>query len=158
MSYKLENVSTYKDLTLLIKTGEDVKAELEKSIENIESFLRQIEGPKAFKSKTSYNDYDTIQGERDTQESKGTTKLNKELERLENMLKLQIQNLESYYNIKKMLDECANEVTSVPVKVSILRKLGMSQEEVAELVDKHVNTIQRMEKREREKVTIELNK
>ncbi|MBX4259760.1 helix-turn-helix transcriptional regulator (plasmid) [Clostridium estertheticum] len=155
---KVGNVSSYRDLTLLIKTGETVKAELENSIEDIESYLRQIEGPKGLKKKTSYNDYDTIQGERDTFESKGTTKLNEELERLNSMLKLQNQNLERYYNIKKKLNECADEVTSIPVKVSMLRRMGMSQEEVAELVDKHVNTIQRYEKRERENVTIELNK
>ncbi|MBX4266566.1 helix-turn-helix domain-containing protein [Clostridium estertheticum] len=155
---KVGNVSSYRDLTLLIKTGENVKAELEESIENIESYLRQIEGPKGLKKKTSYNDYDTIQGERETTESVGTTKLNEELERLNSMLKLQNQILERYYNIKKELNKCADEVTSIPVKVSMLRRMGMSQEEVAELVDKHVNTIQRYEKRERKKAISELNK
>ena len=77
---KVGNVSSYSDLTLLIKTGEIVKTELEKVIEEIESYLRKIEGPKGLKKKTSYNDYDTINGEQDTFESVGTTKLNKELE------------------------------------------------------------------------------
>ena len=147
---KVGNVSSYSDLILLIKTGETIKNELENSIEDIENYLRQIEGPKGYKKKTSYNDYDTIMGERDITESLGTTKLNEELERLENLLDLQIKNLERYCIIKKELDECANKITDVTVKVSMLRKLGMSQEKVAELVERHVNTIQRMDKKERE--------
>ena len=147
---KVGNVSSYSDLTLLIKTGEIVKTELEKAIEDIESFMRKIEGPKGLKKKTSYNDYDTIQGERDTSESIGTTKLNKELSHLEGLLKLQNTNLEHYYIIKSELDECANKVTNVTVKVSMLRKLGMTQERVAELVERNTRTIQRMDKRERE--------
>lgn len=150
---KVENVSTYQDLTLLIKTGENVKADLENSIEDIESYLRQIEGPKGLKKKTSYTDYDTINGERDTHESIGTTKLNKELKRLEGMLSLENKNLTRYYNIRSELDDCFNKVTDVTVKVSILRKLGMSQEKVAELVEKGIRTIQRMDKKERESTT-----
>jgi len=147
---KIGNVSSYSDLTLLIKTGETVKAELENSIEEIESYLRKIEGPKGLKKKTSYNDYDTINGEQDTFESVGTTKLNKELERLEDLLTLQNKNLERYYTIKKELDDCANKVTNVTVKVSMLRKLGMSQEKVAELVERNVRTVRRMEKRQKD--------
>ena len=147
---KVGNVSSYNDLTLLIKTGETVKAELENSIEDINNFMRKIEGPKGLKKKTSYNDYDTIMGERDTTESVGTTKLNEELERLENLLKLQNKNLERYYIIKSELDECANKVTNVTIKVSMLRKLGLSQDEVSEIVEKSIRTIQRMDKKEKE--------
>ena len=147
----MNEINSYKDLTLLISTGEKVKKELEDSIEDIESYFRRIEGPKGLKHKTSYEDYDTIQGERDTNLSVGYGKLLEEVHRLESMLYLQECNLERYYKIKKEIDHCANEVTDVTVKVSLLRKLGMSQENVSELVSKSVKTIQRYDKAERER-------
>jgi len=147
----VENINSYKDLTLLISTGEKVKKELENSIEDIESYFRRIEGPKGLKHKTSYEDYDTIQGERSNDFSIGYGKLLEELHRLESMLYLQECNLERYYKIKGVMDECVNEVTNVNVKVSMLRRLGMTQEQVSELVSKSVKTIQRYDKAERER-------
>ena len=147
----VDNISSYKDLTLLIATGERVKRELEDNIEDIQAYFRQIEGPKGLKHKTSYNDYDTIQGERDTNESIGYGRLLNEIHRLESMIVLEDSKLERYYKIKKELDTCANEVTNVNVKVSMLRRLGMTQEQVSELVSKSVKTIQRYDKAERER-------
>lgn len=147
----MENINSYKDLTLLINTGEKVKKELENSIEDIQSYFRKIEGAKGYKTKTSYNDYDSIQGEKDTSESIGYGKLLEELHRLESMLYLKKCNLERYYRIKKFMDHCTNEVTDVTVKVSMLRQMGMSQENVSELVNKSVTTIQRYDKKERER-------
>jgi len=147
----MESINSYKDLTLLITTGEKVKKELENSIEDIESYFRQIEGAKGYKTKTSYTDYDAIQGERDTNLSAGYGKLLEELHRLESMLYLQNCNLERYYRIKKEIDYCSNEVTDITVKVSLLRQLGMKQEDVSELVNKCVKTIQRYDKAERER-------
>jgi len=145
----MENISNYKDLTLLISTGEKVKKELEDSIEDIESYFRQIEGPKGLKHKTSYEDYDTIQGERSNDFSVGYGKLSEEVHRLESMLYLQECNLERYYRIKGVMDECANEVTDVTVKVSILRG-KFTQEQVSEMVEKSTRTIQRMDRKARE--------
>ena len=153
----MENISSYKDLSLLITTVEKVKAELLKSIKDIQDYFNRIEGAKGYKTKTSYNDYDTIMSEHDTFASIGYERLLEEVHRLESMVYLQECNLERYYNIKKVMDECANQVTDVTVKVSMLRNLGMSQERVAELVERHVNTIQRMEKRERVKINGGLN-
>ena len=147
----MESISNYKDLTLLISTGEKVKKELENSIEDIESYFRQIEGPKGLKHKTSYEDYDTIQGERSNDFSVGYGKLLEEVHRLESMLYLQNCNLERYYKIKREIDYCSNEVTDIMVKVSLLRQLGMKQEDVSELVSKSVKTIQRYDKAERER-------
>ena len=150
----MENINSYKDLTLLINTGEKVKKELENSIEDIESYFRRIEGPKGLKHKTSYEDYDTIQGERDTNLSVGYGKLLEELHRLESMLYLQNCNLERYYRIKVGIDDCVNATTSVTIKVSMLRRLGISQEQVSEMVEKSTRTIKRMDKKEREKINI----
>ena len=147
----MDNINSYKDLTLLISTGEKVKKELEDSIEDIESYFRQIEGPKGLKHKTSYEDYDTIQGERSNDFSVGYGKLLEEVHRLESMLYLQNCNLERYYRIKREIDYCSNEVTDIMVKVSLLRQLGMKQEDVSELVSKSVKTIQRYDKAERER-------
>ena len=147
----MNEINSYKDLTLLINTGEKVKKELEDSIEDIESYFRQIEGAKGYKKSTSYNDYDTIMGERDTNLSVGYGKLLEEVHRLESMLYLQECNLERYYRIKKEIDYCSNEVTDITVKVSLLRQLGMTQEDVSELVNKCVKTIQRYDKAERER-------
>ena len=147
----MNEINSYKDLTLLISTGEKVTKELEDSIEDIESYFRRIEGPKGLKHKTSYEDYDTIQGERSNDFSIGYGKLLEELHRLESMLYLQECNLERYYKIKGVMDECVNEVTNVNVKVSMLRRLGMTQEQVSELVSKSVKTIQRYDKAERER-------
>jgi len=148
----MENISNYKDLTLLINTGEKVKKELENSIEDIESYFRQIEGAKGYKKSTSYNDYDTIMGERNNDFSIGYGKLLEELHRLESMLYLQECNLERYYNIKKIILQCENETTDVVVKVSMLRKLGLSQEKVSEMVHCHVNTVQNYDRKERERI------
>jgi len=148
----MNEINSYKDLTLLINTGEKVKKELENSIEDIESYFRQIEGPKDFKSKTSYEDYDTIQGERDTNLSVGYGKLLEELHRLESMLYLQECNLERYYKIKDVILQCEDETTDVVVKVSMLRKLGLSQERVSEMVHCHVNTVQNYDKKERARI------
>ena len=145
----LDTISSYKDLTLLINTGEKVKALYIKSIKDIKDYFARIEGAKGYKTKTSYNDYDSIQSDRDTFESIGYSKLIEELGRLESMLYLQECNLKRYYDIKVEIDNCVNATTSVTIKISMLRKLGMSQEKVAELVDRHVNTIQRYEKKER---------
>ena len=147
----MNEINRYKDLTLLINTGEKVKKELEDSIEDIESYFRRIEGAKGYKKSTSYNDYDTIQGERSNDFSIGYGKLLEELHRLESMLYLQECNLERYYKIKKEIDYCSNEVTDITVKVSLLRQLGMTQEDVSELVNKCVKTIQRYDKKERER-------
>ena len=146
----MENINSYKDLTLLIETGEKVKTLYIKSIEDIESYFRQIEGPKGLKHKTSYNDYDTRQGERDTTESIGYKKLLEEVHRLESMLYLQECNLERYYKIKSAMDTCANETTDITVRVSMLRQVGLSQETVSELVNKCTRTIKRYDKKARE--------
>jgi len=148
----LDTISSYKDLTLLITTGEKVKALYIKSIEDIESYFRQIEGAKGYKTKTSYNDYDSIQGDKDTFESIGYSKLIEELRRLESMLYLQECNLKRYYDIRDVMDKCANETTDVVVKVSMLRKLGLSQERVSEMVHCHVNTVQNYDKKERDRI------
>ena len=142
----MESISNYKDLTLLISTGEKVKKELEDSIEDIESYFRQIEGPKGLKHKTSYEDYDTIQGERNNDFSVGYGKLLEEVYRLESMLYLQNCNLERYYKIKKEIDYCSNEVTDITVKVSLLRQLGMKQSSIAEMIDKSDRQIRRITK------------
>jgi len=146
----MDNINSYKDLTLLISTGEKVKKELEDSIEDIESYFRQIEGPKGLKHKTSYEDYDTIQGERSNDFSVGYGKLLEEVHRLESMLYLQECNLERYYRIKGVMDECANETISVNIKISMLRQVGLSQEQVSELVDRSTRTIKRYDKKARE--------
>ena len=148
----MESINSYKDLTLLISTGEKVKKELEDSIEDIESYFRQTEGAKGYKKSTSYNDYDTIMGERDTNLSVGYGKLLEEVHRLEGMLYLQECNLERYYRIKDVILECEDETTDVVVKVSMLRKLGLSQERVSEMVHCHVNTVQNYDKKERERI------
>ena len=145
----MENINSYKDLTLLIETGEKVKALYIKSIKDITDYFNRVEGAKGYKTKTSYNDYDTIQGERDTTESIGYKKLLEEVHRLESMLYLQECNLERYYTIKSAMDECANEVTDVTVKVSILRG-KFTQEQVSEMVEKSTRTIQRMDRKARE--------
>jgi len=146
----MNEINSYKDLTLLINTGEKVKKELENSIEDIESYFRQIEGPKGLKHKTSYEDYDTIQGERSNDFSVGYGKLLEEVHRLESMLYLQECNLERYYRIKKAFDECANETTDITVRISMLRQVGLSQETVSELVNKCTRTIKRYDKKARE--------
>ena len=146
----MNEINSYKDLTLLINTGEKVKKELENSIEDIESYFRQIEGAKGYKTKTSYTDYDAIQGERDTNLSVGYGKLLEELHRLESMLYLQNCNLERYYKIKDAMDTCANETISVNIKISMLRQVGLSQEQVSELVDRSTRTIKRYDKKARE--------
>jgi len=148
----MESISNYKDLTLLISTGEKVKKELEDSIEDIESYFRQIEGAKGYKKSTSYNDYDTIMGERDNDFSVGYGKLLEEVHRLESMLYLQECNLERYYRIKDVILQCEDETTDVVVKVSMLRKLGLSQERVSEMVHCHVNTVQNYDKKERARI------
>ena len=146
----MESISNYKDLTLLISTGEKVKKELENSIEDIESYFRQIEGPKGLKHKTSYEDYDTIQGERSNDFSVGYGKLLEEVHRLESMLYLQQCNLERYYRIKSAMDTCANETTDITIRISMLRQVGLSQETVSELVNKCTRTIKRYDKKARE--------
>ena len=146
----MENISSYKDITLLIATGEKVKAELLKSKEDIDSYFSRIEGAKGYKTKTSYTDYDAIQGERDTFASIGYERLLEELHRLESMIYLTECNLERYYSIKKVMDDCANEVTDVTVKVSILRG-KFTQEQVSEMVERSTRTIQRWEKKIRDK-------
>ena len=146
----MNEINSYKDLTLLINTGEKVKKELENSIEDIESYFRQIEGAKGYKTKTSYTDYDAIMGERDTNLSAGYGKLLEEVHRLESMLYLQECNLERYYRIKGVMDECANETISVNIKISMLRQVGLSQEQVSELVDRSTRTIKRYDKKARE--------
>ena len=148
----MDNINSYKDLTLLISTGEKVKKELENSIEDIESYFRKIEGPKGYKKSTSYDDYDAIMGERSTNLSVGYGKLLEELHRLESMLYLQNCNLERYYRIKNVILQCEDETTDVVVKVSMLRKLGLSQERVSEMVHCHVNTVQNYDKKERERI------
>ena len=142
----MNEINSYKDLTLLINTGEKVKKELEDSIEDIESYFRQIEGPKGLKHKTSYEDYDTIQGERNNDFSVGYGKLLEEVYRLESMLYLQNCNLERYYRIKVGIDYCSNEVTDITVKVSLLRQLGMKQSSIAEMIDKSDRQIRRITK------------
>jgi len=148
----MNEINSYKDLTLLINTGEKVKKELENSIEDIESYFRQIEGAKGYKTKTSYTDYDAIMGERDTNLSAGYGKLLEEVHRLESMLYLQECNLERYYRIKDVILQCEDETTDVVVKVSMLRKLGLSQERVSEMVHCHVNTVQNYDKKERARI------
>ena len=148
----MNEINSYKDLTLLISTGEKVKKELENSIEDIESYFRQIEGPKGLKHKTSYEDYDTIQGERNNDFSVGYGKLLEEVHRLESMLYLQECNLERYYRIKDVILQCEDETTDVVVKVSMLRKLGLSQEKVSEMVHCHVNTVQNYDKKEKARI------
>ena len=150
----MESISNYKDLTLLITTGEKVKKELEDSIEDIESYFRQIEGPKGLKHKTSYEDYDTIQGERSNDFSVGYGKLLEEVHRLESMLYLQNCNLERYYRIKSAMDTCANETTDITIRISMLRQVGLSQEVVSELVEKSARTIRRYDKKAREEKMI----
>jgi len=148
----MNEINSYKDLTLLISTGEKVKKELEDSIEDIESYFRQIEGPKGLKHKTSYEDYDTIQGERSNDFSVGYGKLLEEVHRLESMLYLQNCNLERYYRIKSAMDTCANETTDITVRISMLRQVGLSQETVSELVNKCTRTIKRYDRKAREAV------
>ena len=145
----MENISSYKDIVLLINTGEKVKAELLKSIKDIQDYFNRIEGAKGYKTKTSYTDYDAIQGERDTFASIGYERLLEEVHRLESMVYLQECNLKRYYSIKEVMDECANEVTDVTVKVSMLRG-KFTQEQVSEMVEKSTRTIQRMDKKARE--------
>ena len=148
----LDTISSYKDLTLLINTGEKVKALYIKSIKDIKDYFARIEGAKGYKTKTSYNDYDSIQSDRDTFESIGYSKLIEELGRLESMLYLQECNLKRYYDIKKVYDECANATMDITIRVSMLRKIGISQEVVSELVEKSTRTIKRYDKKAREEM------
>jgi len=142
----LDNISSYKDLTLLIATGERVKKELEDNIEDIQAYFRQIEGAKGYKKSTSYNDYDTIMGERDTHFSVGYGRLLDEIHRLESMIVLEDSKLKRYYKMKKEIDNCIASVTSINVKVSLLRE-KFTQEQVAEMVDKSTRTVQRIDKK-----------
>ena len=67
------------------------------------------------------------------------------------MVMVQEKSLERYYIIKKEVDKCLNGFMDINTKVSILRE-QFSQEQVAELLDKSLSTIKRIEKKNKENI------
>lgn len=148
----MNNIRTYKDLTKLIATGEEVKRDLLKALQEIKEYLETQDKPQGVSEGTSYNDYDTIHGSREKLGYEQLKEIIKQASQLNSMLVLQDSSLEYYYKIKKDTDDCINQVCDVTIKVSMLRDKGFTQEEVAELVERSPRTIQRLDKKQREVV------
>lgn len=146
----INDITCYKDLIELIKSNELIRDNAQKSLDAINNYLNSIDKPKGYKTKTSYTDYDAICGARVELGTEMFKKLTDEARQLENIILLQDANLERYYKMRDEYDNIVNNTTDAFVKVKTLRELGMTQEEVAEAVEKSTRTIQRMEKKNRE--------
>jgi len=144
-------IKTYKDIQKLINIGETVKSELLKALLDIQECLENEGKPKGYSTGTSYEDFDTIHGSRGELHADSYQRLVEEASHLNNMVMVQEKSLERYYIIKKEVDKCLNGFMDINTKVSILRE-QFSQEQVAELLDKSLSTIKRIEKKNKENI------
>jgi len=122
-------------------------------LQDIRDYLESQGKPKGYSKGTSYEDFDTIHGSRSELHADQYQQILKEASQLESMLVLQESCLERYYKIKKEVDDCLNNNMGITNKVRILRE-KFTQEQVAELTQRDVRTIQRIDKKNKENMII----
>lgn len=74
-----------------------------------------------------------------------------DLRKYENMIYLEDEQLKHLEEQKKLIDECINK-SSVTVKVAQLRAMNLTQEQVSELVERSVSTVQRIDRKLRNNI------
>lgn len=144
----IQGIACYKDLLELIDINEKIKQKCVDSLAEINKFLLEHGKPQGYPQGKSYNDYDSIHGSKKEYHAEDYQRLVEEAARLENMIFLQDSLIENYRQAKKEVDECLFNIKDITVKVKTLRDMGLTQEEVAELVDRSDRQIRRIEKRE----------
>ena len=122
-------------------------------LQDIKDCLESQGKPKGYSKGTSYQDFDTIHGSRSELHADQYQRILQEASQLESMLILQESSLERYYEIKKEVNYCLNNNMGIGAKVSILRE-RFTQEEVAELTQRDVRTIQRIDKKNEENILL----
>lgn len=122
-------------------------------IEGYKKLLNDLEMHKRFKTAFT-SEYEYNQGllNKNTEMNTKSTLSNKPIDRIledlkyyGNLVYIENENIVRLEGQIKAIDECINQ-SDVTIKVARLRALGMSQEAVAELVDRCPRQVQRIEK------------
>jgi hypothetical protein len=125
---------TFKDLIEMIEVHEHILFNCNQSLRKIEVFLLQDDGcPTGYKNRTSYEDYDTIRGDKTGISFEVLKKLMEETEHLKNIVYLEEDILRNLKKSKDFILTKLNKLEGIKYKIAYLKEIkGKSIQEIAD--------------------------
>ena len=124
---------TFKDLIEMIEVHEHILFNCNQSLRKIEVFLLQDDGcPTGYKHRTSYEDYDTIRGDKTGTSLEVLKRLMNETEHLRNIILLEEEIIKNLNKGKQVVLDKLKNLQGIKYKVAYLREIeGKSYKEIA---------------------------
>jgi hypothetical protein len=113
--------------------------EKEKELKEIKEAAIKYSAPKGYPSGTSYEDYDCIHG---SKKRIDIYKLAEDIERLETLIEIDKSILKELEK-NKDIEEKLNEIEDIDDKIAFLKRLGYTNEEIAESIYLSVRQVYR---------------
>ena len=116
---------------------------------NLHKHYKEVAESEYKYNQTLYHKHFSLADKRAIVTLKPLDRVVEDLNKYESMIYLEDENIKYLEEQKKAIDECINQ-SDITVKVAQLRAMGLTQEQVSELVDRTPRQVQNIEKKIRE--------